>query len=150
MKDFYNDPTFLWLCDDLASIYSLLAHLVEVILFLFSYRIIHALCPETLLFDSNLEGICIFILKRYVVLQTSPYIDTAFFIFSCLQVACLTYVASTYLNCKTESKRWGTAHASIVPYQVSKWGRGLFLILWFLIALKLTNALLLVICSLSS
>ncbi|XP_077772654.1 succinyl-CoA:glutarate CoA-transferase isoform X3 [Podarcis muralis] len=36
------------------------------------------------------------------------------------QVACLTYVASTYLNCKTESKRWGTAHASIVPYQAFK------------------------------
>ncbi|KAF7247803.1 Succinate--hydroxymethylglutarate CoA-transferase [Varanus komodoensis] len=35
------------------------------------------------------------------------------------QVACLTYIASNFLNCKTESKRWGTAHASIVPYQVA-------------------------------
>ncbi|XP_077158812.1 succinyl-CoA:glutarate CoA-transferase isoform X3 [Paroedura picta] len=36
------------------------------------------------------------------------------------QVACLTYVASNFLNCKMESKRWGTAHASIVPYQAFK------------------------------
>ncbi|KAM6451524.1 succinyl-CoA:glutarate CoA-transferase isoform 1-T1 [Liasis olivaceus] len=33
------------------------------------------------------------------------------------QVACLTYIASNFLNCRTESRRWGTAHASIVPYQ---------------------------------
>ncbi|XP_008111073.2 succinate--hydroxymethylglutarate CoA-transferase isoform X2 [Anolis carolinensis] len=33
------------------------------------------------------------------------------------QVACLTYIASNFLNCKTETKRWGTGHASIVPYQ---------------------------------
>ncbi|XP_026530610.1 succinate--hydroxymethylglutarate CoA-transferase isoform X1 [Notechis scutatus] len=33
------------------------------------------------------------------------------------QVACLTYIASNFLNCRTESIRWGTAHASIVPYQ---------------------------------
>uniref|UniRef100_A0A8D0H994 Succinyl-CoA:glutarate-CoA transferase n=1 Tax=Sphenodon punctatus TaxID=8508 RepID=A0A8D0H994_SPHPU len=34
------------------------------------------------------------------------------------QVACLTYIAGNYLNCQKEAKRWGTAHASIVPYQV--------------------------------
>ncbi|KAF4794460.1 succinyl-CoA:glutarate-CoA transferase [Turdus rufiventris] len=34
------------------------------------------------------------------------------------QVACLTHVAANYLNCKIEGKRWGTAHGSIVPYQV--------------------------------
>ncbi|XP_032920545.1 succinate--hydroxymethylglutarate CoA-transferase isoform X6 [Catharus ustulatus] len=34
------------------------------------------------------------------------------------QVACLTHVAANYLNCKIEAKRWGTAHGSIVPYQV--------------------------------
>ncbi|KFV70569.1 Succinate--hydroxymethylglutarate CoA-transferase, partial [Dryobates pubescens] len=33
-------------------------------------------------------------------------------------VACLTYIAANYLNCKIEAKRWGTAHGSIVPYQV--------------------------------
>ncbi|KAK9396569.1 succinate-hydroxymethylglutarate CoA-transferase [Crotalus adamanteus] len=36
------------------------------------------------------------------------------------QVACLTYIASNFLNCRTESIRWGTAHASIVPYQAFK------------------------------
>ncbi|XP_066484131.1 succinate--hydroxymethylglutarate CoA-transferase isoform X1 [Tiliqua scincoides] len=36
------------------------------------------------------------------------------------QVACLTYIASNFLNCKSESRRWGTAHASIVPYQAFK------------------------------
>ncbi|XP_064362672.1 succinate--hydroxymethylglutarate CoA-transferase isoform X3 [Dromaius novaehollandiae] len=36
------------------------------------------------------------------------------------QVACLTHVAANYLNCKTEAKRWGTAHGSIVPYQAFK------------------------------
>ncbi|XP_062985568.1 succinate--hydroxymethylglutarate CoA-transferase isoform X2 [Elgaria multicarinata webbii] len=36
------------------------------------------------------------------------------------EVACLTYIASNFLNCETESKRWGTAHASIVPYQAFK------------------------------
>ncbi|KAJ7424257.1 succinate--hydroxymethylglutarate CoA-transferase-like protein [Willisornis vidua] len=34
------------------------------------------------------------------------------------QVACLTHVAANYLNCQVEAKRWGTAHGSIVPYQV--------------------------------
>ncbi|XP_058036282.1 succinate--hydroxymethylglutarate CoA-transferase isoform X2 [Ahaetulla prasina] len=33
------------------------------------------------------------------------------------EVACLTYIASNFLNCRTEAIRWGTAHASIVPYQ---------------------------------
>ncbi|NWY03707.1 SUCHY transferase, partial [Nothoprocta ornata] len=36
------------------------------------------------------------------------------------QVACLSHVAANYLNCKIEGKRWGTAHASIVPYQAFK------------------------------
>ncbi|XP_048807214.1 succinate--hydroxymethylglutarate CoA-transferase isoform X3 [Lagopus muta] len=36
------------------------------------------------------------------------------------QVACLTYVAANYLNCKIDAKRWGTAHGSIVPYQAFK------------------------------
>ncbi|XP_048367702.1 succinate--hydroxymethylglutarate CoA-transferase [Sphaerodactylus townsendi] len=36
------------------------------------------------------------------------------------QVACLTYIASNFLNCQIEPKRWGTAHASIVPYQAFK------------------------------
>ncbi|XP_019391094.1 PREDICTED: succinate--hydroxymethylglutarate CoA-transferase [Crocodylus porosus] len=36
------------------------------------------------------------------------------------QVACLTHIAANYLNCKTEAKRWGTAHGSIVPYQAFK------------------------------
>ncbi|XP_042332805.1 succinate--hydroxymethylglutarate CoA-transferase isoform X2 [Sceloporus undulatus] len=36
------------------------------------------------------------------------------------EVACLTYIASNFLNCKTETKQWGTAHASIVPYQAFK------------------------------
>ncbi|XP_038245901.1 succinate--hydroxymethylglutarate CoA-transferase isoform X4 [Dermochelys coriacea] len=34
------------------------------------------------------------------------------------QVACLTHIAANYLNCKMEAKRWGTAHGSIVPYQI--------------------------------
>ncbi|XP_072782052.1 succinyl-CoA:glutarate CoA-transferase isoform X9 [Taeniopygia guttata] len=34
------------------------------------------------------------------------------------EVACLTHVAANYLNCKIEGKRWGTAHGSIVPYQI--------------------------------
>ena len=33
------------------------------------------------------------------------------------QVACMINLASTYLNGNQDSKRWGTAHASIVPYQ---------------------------------
>ncbi|KAJ7322693.1 hypothetical protein JRQ81_018980, partial [Phrynocephalus forsythii] len=33
------------------------------------------------------------------------------------QVACLTYIASNFLNCQIEARRWGTGHASIVPYQ---------------------------------
>ncbi|KAK4827639.1 hypothetical protein QYF61_019849 [Mycteria americana] len=36
------------------------------------------------------------------------------------QVACLTHVAANYLNGKVEAKRWGTAHGSIVPYQMSR------------------------------
>uniref|UniRef100_A0A6A7FWV8 Succinate--hydroxymethylglutarate CoA-transferase-like n=3 Tax=Hirondellea gigas TaxID=1518452 RepID=A0A6A7FWV8_9CRUS len=33
------------------------------------------------------------------------------------QVACMTNLASNYLNAGVEAKRYGTAHASIVPYQ---------------------------------
>jgi len=33
------------------------------------------------------------------------------------QVATLANISSNFLNCGTESKRWGTAHESIVPYQ---------------------------------
>uniref|UniRef100_A0A8C1SA61 Succinyl-CoA:glutarate-CoA transferase n=1 Tax=Cyprinus carpio TaxID=7962 RepID=A0A8C1SA61_CYPCA len=35
------------------------------------------------------------------------------------QVACLTHIAANYLNAGIEAKRWGTAHGSIVPYQVT-------------------------------
>lgn len=35
------------------------------------------------------------------------------------QVATLANVASNYLVCGVEGKRWGTAHESIVPYQVT-------------------------------
>ncbi|XP_060778494.1 succinate--hydroxymethylglutarate CoA-transferase isoform X2 [Neoarius graeffei] len=34
------------------------------------------------------------------------------------QVACLTHIAANYLNAGQEARRWGTAHESIVPYQV--------------------------------
>ncbi|XP_047418434.1 succinate--hydroxymethylglutarate CoA-transferase isoform X2 [Sciurus carolinensis] len=34
------------------------------------------------------------------------------------QVACLTQVAVNYLIGQKEAKRWGTAHGSIVPYQI--------------------------------
>ncbi|KTF88834.1 hypothetical protein cypCar_00027906 [Cyprinus carpio] len=34
------------------------------------------------------------------------------------QVACLTHIAANYLNAGIEASRWGTAHGSIVPYQV--------------------------------
>ncbi|XP_022529112.2 succinate--hydroxymethylglutarate CoA-transferase isoform X5 [Astyanax mexicanus] len=33
------------------------------------------------------------------------------------EVACLTHIASNYLNAGKEARRWGTAHESIVPYQ---------------------------------
>ncbi|TRY89126.1 hypothetical protein DNTS_018062 [Danionella cerebrum] len=33
------------------------------------------------------------------------------------QVACLTHIASNFLNAGVEARRWGTAHSSIVPYQ---------------------------------
>lgn len=33
-------------------------------------------------------------------------------------MACLTQVAANYLIGQKEAKRWGTAHGSIVPYQV--------------------------------
>uniref|UniRef100_A0A667YST2 Succinyl-CoA:glutarate-CoA transferase n=1 Tax=Myripristis murdjan TaxID=586833 RepID=A0A667YST2_9TELE len=35
------------------------------------------------------------------------------------QVACLSHIAANYLNAGKEAKRWGTAHESIVPYQVT-------------------------------
>ena len=34
------------------------------------------------------------------------------------QVSAMTHLASNWLNCGVESGRWGTAHPSIVPYQV--------------------------------
>ncbi|XP_069444345.1 succinate--hydroxymethylglutarate CoA-transferase isoform X7 [Ovis canadensis] len=34
------------------------------------------------------------------------------------EVACLTQVAANYLIGQKEAKRWGTAHGSIVPYQI--------------------------------
>ena len=34
------------------------------------------------------------------------------------QVSLLTHVASNYLNANLEATRMGSAHASIVPYQV--------------------------------
>uniref|UniRef100_A0A6I8SIJ0 Succinyl-CoA:glutarate-CoA transferase n=1 Tax=Xenopus tropicalis TaxID=8364 RepID=A0A6I8SIJ0_XENTR len=36
------------------------------------------------------------------------------------QVACLSHVAANFLNGGAEAKRWGTAHGSIVPYQIMK------------------------------
>ncbi|XP_072455208.1 succinyl-CoA:glutarate CoA-transferase isoform X3 [Notamacropus eugenii] len=38
------------------------------------------------------------------------------------QVACLTQVAANYLIGGKEAKRWGTAHSSIVPYQMKRTG----------------------------
>lgn len=35
------------------------------------------------------------------------------------QVSCLSHIASNYLNGGQEAQRWGTAHQSIVPYQVT-------------------------------
>lgn len=35
------------------------------------------------------------------------------------QVSCLSHIAANYLNGGQEARRWGTAHESIVPYQVS-------------------------------
>uniref|UniRef100_A0A3Q2EHH6 Succinyl-CoA:glutarate-CoA transferase n=1 Tax=Cyprinodon variegatus TaxID=28743 RepID=A0A3Q2EHH6_CYPVA len=34
------------------------------------------------------------------------------------QVSCLSHIAANYLNAGKEARRWGTAHESIVPYQV--------------------------------
>ncbi|XP_072865040.1 succinyl-CoA:glutarate CoA-transferase isoform X2 [Chlorocebus sabaeus] len=34
------------------------------------------------------------------------------------QVACLSHIAANYLIVRKEAKRWGTAHGSIVPYQI--------------------------------
>ncbi|XP_063581797.1 succinate--hydroxymethylglutarate CoA-transferase isoform X8 [Pongo abelii] len=34
------------------------------------------------------------------------------------QVACLSHIAANYLIGQKEAKRWGTAHGSIVPYQI--------------------------------
>ncbi|XP_035513188.1 succinate--hydroxymethylglutarate CoA-transferase [Morone saxatilis] len=35
------------------------------------------------------------------------------------QVSCLSHIAANYLNAGKEARRWGTAHESIVPYQVT-------------------------------
>lgn len=53
-----------------------------------------------------------------IVNEVSAFLNTTLFFH--FQVACLTHVAANYLNCKIEGKRWGTAHGSIVPYQVSR------------------------------
>ena len=42
--------------------------------------------------------------------------DIAYTLLS-LQVSAMTHLASNWLNAGLESTRWGTAHASIVPYQ---------------------------------
>ncbi|KAL2083076.1 hypothetical protein ACEWY4_020849 [Coilia grayii] len=44
------------------------------------------------------------------------------------QVACLTHIASNYLNANKEAKRWGTAHESIVPYQGFKTSDGFLVV----------------------
>nr|XP_033786152.1 succinate--hydroxymethylglutarate CoA-transferase isoform X2 [Geotrypetes seraphini] len=44
------------------------------------------------------------------------------------QVACLTYIAANYLSGTIEAERWGTAHASIVPYQAFKTKDGYFVL----------------------
>ncbi|XP_006810646.2 succinate--hydroxymethylglutarate CoA-transferase, partial [Neolamprologus brichardi] len=35
------------------------------------------------------------------------------------KVSCLSHIAANYLNAGKEARRWGTAHESIVPYQVT-------------------------------
>ncbi|XP_062517525.1 succinate--hydroxymethylglutarate CoA-transferase-like isoform X2 [Corticium candelabrum] len=40
------------------------------------------------------------------------------------QVACLVNVASAYLNAEVEPRRWGTAHANIVPYEAFRTAGG--------------------------
>lgn len=35
------------------------------------------------------------------------------------QVSCLSHIAANYLIAGKEARRWGTAHESIVPYQVA-------------------------------
>ena len=44
------------------------------------------------------------------------------------QVSSLVNLGSNYLNGQLESNRWGTAHASIVPYQSFKTKDGYFTI----------------------
>ncbi|KAH3843885.1 succinate--hydroxymethylglutarate CoA-transferase-like [Dreissena polymorpha] len=44
------------------------------------------------------------------------------------QVASLVNIASNFLNAGQEAKRWGTAHASIVPYQAFKTSDGYVLV----------------------
>lgn len=40
---------------------------------------------------------------------------------SLFKVSCLSHIAANYLNAGKEARRWGTAHESIVPYQVTPW-----------------------------
>ena len=43
------------------------------------------------------------------------------------QISALSHIASNYLNCGIDGKRWGTGHPSIVPYQAFKTKDGRFL-----------------------
>lgn len=45
-----------------------------------------------------------------------------------LQVASLINMGSNYLNAGVEGRRWGTAHASIVPYQAFRTADGGWLV----------------------
>ena len=49
---------------------------------------------------------------------TTTIIGTPTYILLYLQVASPVNIASNYLNASQEAKCWGTAHASIVSYQV--------------------------------
>uniref|UniRef100_A0A8B9KHN9 Succinyl-CoA:glutarate-CoA transferase n=1 Tax=Astyanax mexicanus TaxID=7994 RepID=A0A8B9KHN9_ASTMX len=55
--------------------------------------------------------------KQWGVMNLLRFKSLFFFFFFFFQVACLTHIASNYLNAGKEARRWGTAHESIVPYQ---------------------------------
>lgn len=44
------------------------------------------------------------------------------------QIASMINIATIYLNCGIEGKRWGTAHANLVPYQAFKTKDGIMVI----------------------
>ena len=54
-------------------------------------------------------------------------------------MAMLSYVAAAYLNAGVDWQRWGTAHGSIVPYQVMD--TLIILYKWLCIAILLINDL---------